>query len=147
METFTFEQLKEKVGIGLAIVTCEKMLPEEFFNSLQSDDWLDIYQKAKPESNLGQRALNMIKEFLRVEIKSPLVGTFGTAGEWPSGSEEPLVKVGDHVEPDTIVCGIEAMMVQNKIKAGVGGTITEILVKNGQAVNYDEVLFKVKPAL
>ncbi|MHC4336930.1 MAG: acetyl-CoA carboxylase biotin carboxyl carrier protein [Planctomycetota bacterium] len=77
-----------------------------------------------------------------VEIKSPLVGTFYAA---PSPDSDPCVEVGSQVEPQTVVCIIEAMKVMNEIKAETGGTIAEILVENGQAVEYGQVLFKVKP--
>ncbi len=77
-----------------------------------------------------------------VEIKSSVVGTFYAA---PSPESEPYVEVGTHVDEQTVVCIIEAMKVMNEIKAETAGTITEILVTNGQAVQYGQVLFRVKP--
>jgi len=77
-----------------------------------------------------------------VEIKSPLVGTFYSA---PSPDSESYVEVGSRVEPQTVVCIIEAMKVMNEIKAETSGVVAEILVKNGQAVEYGQALFKVKP--
>lgn len=77
-----------------------------------------------------------------VEIKSPIVGTFYEA---PSPDSEPYVEIGSHVEPQTVVCIIEAMKVMNEIKAETRGTIAEILVTTGQAVEYGQVLFRVKP--
>jgi acetyl-CoA carboxylase biotin carboxyl carrier protein len=77
-----------------------------------------------------------------IEIKSPIVGTFYHA---PSPDSEPFVEVGSKVEEDTVVCIVEAMKVMNEIKAEVEGTVTEILVKNGQAVEFDQPVFKVKP--
>ena len=74
-------------------------------------------------------------------IPSPIVGTFYAA---PSPDSEPYVKVGSHVSEDTIVCIIEAMKVMNEIKAQASGTIVEILCKAGQAVEFDEPLFKIK---
>jgi len=76
-----------------------------------------------------------------VEIKSPIVGTFYAA---PSPDSEPCVEIGSDVNPQTVVCVIEAMKVMNEIKAETDGTIAEILVENGQAVEYGQVLFKVK---
>jgi acetyl-CoA carboxylase biotin carboxyl carrier protein len=76
------------------------------------------------------------------EIKSPMVGTFYTA---PSPDSEPYVEVGSEIEPETVVCIIEAMKVMNEIKAQVTGTITQIMVANGQAVEYGQVLFRFKP--
>jgi acetyl-CoA carboxylase biotin carboxyl carrier protein len=77
-----------------------------------------------------------------VEIKSPIVGTFYAT---PSPDSEPYVEVGSAVGPQTVVCIIEAMKVMNEIKAETNGTIAEILVTNGQAVEYGQVLFKVRP--
>ena len=78
-----------------------------------------------------------------IEIKSPMVGTFYTS---PSPDAKPFVKVGDRVAPDTDVCIIEAMKVFNNIKAETSGVIQRILVDNGQAVQYGQVLFLVRPA-
>ncbi len=77
-----------------------------------------------------------------VEIKSPIVGTFYAT---PSPDSQPYVEIGSHVEPQTVVCIIEAMKVMNEIKAETSGTIVEILVTNGQAVEYGQVLFRVAP--
>ena len=76
------------------------------------------------------------------EITSPLVGTFYAN---PSPDSEPYVEVGTVVNPQTVVCIIEAMKVLNEIKAETGGTIVEVLITNGQAVEYGQPLFKVKP--
>jgi acetyl-CoA carboxylase biotin carboxyl carrier protein len=76
------------------------------------------------------------------EIKSPIVGTFYATS---SPDSEPYVEIGTHVEPQTVVCIIEAMNVMNEIKAESSGTIAEILVTNGQAVEYGQVLFRIKP--
>ena len=77
-----------------------------------------------------------------VEIKSPIVGTFYAK---PSPDSEPYVDVDSPVGSQTIVCIIEAMKVMNEIKAETNGTIADVLVTDGQAVEYGQVLFKVKP--
>ena len=77
-----------------------------------------------------------------IEIKSPIVGTFYAQ---PTPDSDPYVEVGSSVEEQTIVCIIEAMKVMNEIKAETSGTIAEVLVSNGQAVEYGQVLFKVRP--
>ncbi len=76
------------------------------------------------------------------EIKSPLIGTFYAT---PSPDSKPYVEVGSHIDAQTVVCIIEAMKVMNEIKAETSGTIAEVLVANGQAVEYGQVLFRVKP--
>ena len=77
-----------------------------------------------------------------VEIKSPLVGTFYAK---PSPDSDPYVEVGSQITPQTVVCVIEAMKVMNEIKAESSGTIVEILVRNGEAIEYGQVLFRVRP--
>lgn len=77
-----------------------------------------------------------------LEIKSPIIGTFYQA---PAPDAEPYVKVGSRVNPDTVVCIVEAMKVMNEIKAEVSGTIVEVCCKDGQSVEFGQVLFRVKP--
>jgi acetyl-CoA carboxylase biotin carboxyl carrier protein len=78
-----------------------------------------------------------------VEVKSPMVGTFYRA---PSPEADPYVEVGDAVKEDTTICIIEAMKVMNEIKAEMEGTVQEILVSNGEAVEYGQPLFLLKRA-
>jgi acetyl-CoA carboxylase biotin carboxyl carrier protein len=77
-----------------------------------------------------------------IEIKSPIVGTFYAK---PSPDAESYVEVGSKVDSRTVVCIIEAMKVMNEIKAETDGTVVETCVRNGQAVEYGQVLFKVRP--
>lgn len=77
-----------------------------------------------------------------VEISAPIVGTFYAS---PSPDSKPYVKSGSHVDEDAVVCIIEAMKVMNEIKAQVDGTIVEVLCKAGQAIEFGQPLFKVRP--
>ncbi len=77
-----------------------------------------------------------------VNIESPMVGTFYAS---PSPDSEAYVKPGDSVTAETVVCIIEAMKVMNEIKAEISGTIEKILLSNGQAVEFGQTLFKVRP--
>jgi acetyl-CoA carboxylase biotin carboxyl carrier protein len=74
-------------------------------------------------------------------INSPMVGTFYRSS---SPDAEPFVEVGSLVGPDSVVCIIEAMKVMNEIKAETEGRIVEILVANGEAVEYGQPLFAVE---
>lgn len=76
------------------------------------------------------------------KIVSPMVGTFYRAS---SPDANPYVNVGDKVGPKTTVCIIEAMKLMNELEAEVQGEIVEILVENGQLVEYGQPLFLVKP--
>ncbi|WP_017755728.1 acetyl-CoA carboxylase biotin carboxyl carrier protein [Calidifontibacillus oryziterrae] len=75
------------------------------------------------------------------KIVSPMVGTFYAA---PSPEEADYVKVGDKVKANSVVCIVEAMKLFNEIEAEVEGEIVEVLVKNGQLVEYGQPLFLVK---
>lgn len=73
-------------------------------------------------------------------IDSPLVGTFYRA---TSPGAAPFVSVGDKVTPDTVVAIIEAMKVMNEIKAEKSGVVKEVLVENGNPVEYGQPLFVI----
>ena len=95
---------------------------------------------ANPSEQIQQAAKEESEEL--VEINSPIVGTFYAS---PSPDSKPYVKSGSHVDEDTVVCIIEAMKVMNEIKAQMDGTIVEVLCKAGQAVEFGQPLFKVRP--
>ncbi|HJO91832.1 MAG TPA: acetyl-CoA carboxylase biotin carboxyl carrier protein [Victivallales bacterium] len=77
----------------------------------------------------------------KVTIDAPIVGTFYRSA---SPDSESFAKVGDKVEPDTVVCIIEAMKVMNEIKSEKSGIIKEILVENAQSVEYGCPLFVIE---
>jgi acetyl-CoA carboxylase biotin carboxyl carrier protein len=74
-------------------------------------------------------------------ISSPIVGTFYRAA---SPTTEPFVRIGSHVEQDSIVCIIEAMKLMNEIQAETTGEVVKIYVENGQPVEYGQPLFGIK---
>jgi acetyl-CoA carboxylase biotin carboxyl carrier protein len=74
-------------------------------------------------------------------IPSPIVGTFYRS---PSPSAEPFVKIGTSVEPQSVVCIIEAMKLMNEIQAEASGEVVKIYVENGQPVEYGQPLFGVR---
>ncbi|MBI1824973.1 MAG: acetyl-CoA carboxylase biotin carboxyl carrier protein [Planctomycetes bacterium] len=76
------------------------------------------------------------------EIRSPMVGTF-YAG--PDPDSPPFVTIGKGVSPSTVVCVLEAMKVFSEIKAETSGVIDRVLVKDGDAVEYGQPLFLVRP--
>jgi acetyl-CoA carboxylase biotin carboxyl carrier protein len=87
---------------------------------------------AAPVANTGE-----------IDIKSPMIGTFYRS---PSPESTAYVEVGSEVNPETVVCIIEAMKVMNEIKAEVKGIITQTLVENGKPVEFGQPLFKVRPS-
>jgi len=88
----------------------------------------------------GTPAAPAPEEALGHPVKSPMVGTFYRG---PGPGAKPFVEVGQAVKPGDTLCIIEAMKLLNEIEAEVAGTIKEILVENGQAVEYGQVLFVI----
>lgn len=74
-------------------------------------------------------------------VKSPMVGTFYQAA---SPESKPFMDVGGKVVENTVICIIEAMKIMNEIQAEAKGTVLEVLVENGQPVEYGQRLFKLK---
>jgi acetyl-CoA carboxylase biotin carboxyl carrier protein len=77
-----------------------------------------------------------------IECRSPIVGTFYQSS---SPDSPPFVAINDTIKKGDVLCIIEAMKLMNEIEAEVSGTIVEILVENGQAIEYDQPLFRIKP--
>lgn len=74
-------------------------------------------------------------------ITSPIVGTFYRAA---SPTAETFIRIGGRVEPETVVCIIEAMKLMNEIQAETSGEVAKIYVENGQAVEYGQPLFGIR---
>ncbi|ELK46260.1 acetyl-CoA carboxylase biotin carboxyl carrier protein [Halobacillus sp. BAB-2008] len=96
-------------------------------------------QESKPETAKQEAAAP--KADYDAEVTSPMVGTFYQS---PSPDQGAYVKVGDEVKEDSVVCIVEAMKLFNEIEAEVSGEIVEILVKDGELVEYGQPLFRVK---
>ncbi|MCF7887095.1 MAG: acetyl-CoA carboxylase biotin carboxyl carrier protein [Candidatus Omnitrophica bacterium] len=77
-----------------------------------------------------------------IEIKSPMVGTFYRSA---SPGAKPYVEIDKTVEEEDVICIIEAMKVMNEVKAETKGKIVQILVEDGQSVEFGQTLFTVKP--
>ena len=99
-----------------------------------------------PSATAGQR--NGVAETLADKkiaegklIRSPMVGTFYSA---PSPDRPAFVSVSDSVSEETVVCIVEAMKVMNEIQAETKGIIAEILVQDGESVEYGQPLFRLK---
>ncbi len=77
-----------------------------------------------------------------VEVTSPMVGTFYRAS---APGESPFVEVGDRVRQGQTVCIIEAMKLMNEIEAEVSGQVMEILLENGQPLEYGQPVMRINP--
>jgi len=76
-----------------------------------------------------------------IYVKSPMVGTFYRA---PTPESKPFAEAGTVITETSVVCIIEAMKIMNEIQAEIKGTVLDVLVENGQPVEYGQRLFKVK---
>jgi acetyl-CoA carboxylase biotin carboxyl carrier protein len=78
----------------------------------------------------------------RIPVLAPLVGTFYAA---PQPGAKPFVEVGARVDVGDTVCIVEAMKLMNEVGAGEAGTVAEIVVENGERVEYEQVLMYLEP--
>jgi acetyl-CoA carboxylase biotin carboxyl carrier protein len=74
-------------------------------------------------------------------VKSPMVGTFYRAS---SPGAKPFVEIGDTIKEGETICIVEAMKILNEIEADKSGTVTQILVENGQAVEYGQPMYVIE---
>jgi acetyl-CoA carboxylase biotin carboxyl carrier protein len=101
------------------------------------------YVAPPPIAPVGVSVPSPVAASSEQEIKSPMIGTFYRA---PSPESATYVEVGTEVNPDTVVCIIEAMKVMNEIKAEAKGVITQVLVENAKPVEFGQPLFKIRPS-
>jgi acetyl-CoA carboxylase biotin carboxyl carrier protein len=91
----------------------------------------------------GAFSVSLDQADLRIPVLAPLVGTFYEAAQ---PGQKPFAAVGDVVEPGQTVCIVEAMKLMNEVAAAEGGKVAEILVKNGEPVEFEQVLMYLEPA-
>ena len=96
-------------------------------------------QSAVQPSSSGGTVASGVTE---VDIKSPMIGTLYLS---PSPESAHYVEIGSEVNPETVVCIIEAMKVMNEIKAEGRGVITKVLVDNAKPVEFGQPLFRIRP--
>jgi len=137
-----FEKLKEFINFMNENSLCELEIEEE-------GKKIRLKKFSENQPVIVSHAAQPVKEEKpakregSIEIKSPMVGTFYRA---PSPGAKPYVEIGDVIKPGDVVCIIEAMKLMNEIKAEIGGKVTEVLVENGQPVEFGQTLFVLEPA-
>jgi acetyl-CoA carboxylase biotin carboxyl carrier protein len=140
LSEFEFEEEGFKIKIkrgtsGLPVITSVPVAPQHY-----SAPMAEHASAAKPAAPASPSASSG-DETGFAYVKSPMVGTFYRS---PSPENPAFVDVNAKVEDKTVVCIIEAMKIMNEIQAEVKGTVVEVLVENGQPVEYGQRLFKVK---
>jgi acetyl-CoA carboxylase biotin carboxyl carrier protein len=147
IDEFEFENegstLKMKKRTGVAIVESQ-YVEAPLQKTVLAPSQVDVNRVEnaitnRVESKVEQATVNVDANLHK--IVSPMVGTFY---ESPSPDQDAYVKAGSQVHNDSIVCIVEAMKLFNEIEAEVEGEIVEVLVKDGQLVEYGQPLFLVK---
>ncbi len=123
-----FELHLEKEGMGNPAPR-PRATPAEIESAFQSEVALK-----------GERGGSVKGEAPGTYVTSPMVGTFYTS---PAPDQPAFVKVGDKVNESTVVCIVEAMKVMNEVKAGLSGTVAEILIDNAQPVEFATRLLRI----
>jgi acetyl-CoA carboxylase biotin carboxyl carrier protein len=90
----------------------------------------------------GAFSVSLDQADLRVPVLAPLVGTFYEASQ---PGVKPFVQVGDVVDVGQTVCIVEAMKLMNEVAAGEAGKVAEIVVQNGEPVEFEQVLMYLEP--
>lgn len=108
---------------------------------IKKEEIVTTVSPAKPSEPTEIKEEGLQKKEGFFEIRSPMVGTFYQAS---SPNAEAFVEPGQEIEEDQVVCIIEAMKLMNEIKSEVKGKVVEILVKNGEAVEFDQPLFRIE---
>ena len=134
-----FEMEKQDFKIRLKRVNANAPIEETLPPANVADLSLRPPSVAQPQLPAGSISPGVEE----VEIKSPMIGTFYLS---PSPEAANYVEVGSEVNPETVVCIIEAMKVMNEIKAEMKGIVTKVLVDNAKPVEFGQPLFKIRPA-
>lgn len=100
-----------------------------------------VIQSAPAAPTAGAPVVEEVKTSDGDFLKSPMIGTFYAA---PAPDADPFVKVGDVIGKEQVVCIIEAMKMMTEIKAEIPGVIEEVLVANGEKVEFGQPLFRLK---
>ncbi|WP_026569986.1 MULTISPECIES: acetyl-CoA carboxylase biotin carboxyl carrier protein [Sediminibacillus] len=134
MKKQTGEVIQERTVVSEPVVRQETAAPAASPAPAQSQE--QVKEEPEPAQPKEQNAGDFDHE-----IVSPMVGTFYSS---PEPESDAFVKKGDKVDKDTVVCIVEAMKLFNEIEADVSGEIVEILVEDGELVEYGQPLFRVK---
>ena len=109
--------------------------------TLVQEELYSAPKSAKSEKHSELQASSPIEETGVTIIRSPMVGTFYTA---PAPDVDPYVSRGQEVKSGDVLCIIEAMKLMNEIKSDISGKVVDVLIENGQPVEFDQPLFKIQ---
>ena len=137
ISTVTKYDLAEiEIQDGNSKIRILKSLKKEKLNEISEN-----YNKKNYEKSTKDEKKNIVEKNNNKILKSPMVGNFYSA---PSPDSKPFVKLGQEVKKGEIICIIESMKILNEVKSDKSGNIQEILVENGESVEYNQPLFIIK---
>lgn len=117
-----------------------KIKREKFFPSFETAQSVI----KSPADDIRTTKEGTVEDQKYVTITSPIVGIFHRA---PSPESPPFIEVGSSVRKGQVLCIVEAMKLMNEIESDTDGTVSQILIENGQPVEYGEPLFYIEPSL
>lgn len=145
MEYEKIKQLIEDMG-NSKITSLDIEFPDGMKVKMEkSSEKVTVIEKTPVKEVVVDTEVESIKDELAVEpegnvIKSPMIGTFYSK---PSPDSAPYVEVGTMVKKGTVLCIVEAMKLMNEIESEFDGKIVEVLVKDGDSVDYGKPLFRI----
>ena len=139
MEYEKIKQLMEDMG-NSKLTSIDIDFPDGTKISMKKEQKQETVVVNQTQENYIEPVINQIKEEECKIVKSPMVGTFYIK---PSPTSQPYVKIGDDVKKGDTLCIIEAMKLMNEIESEFSGKIIEILIKDGDIVEYGTPLFKI----
>lgn len=143
LASFSYQDADTKIKIGGVPGLMNPTVQERMCGSMNLTAQEGMSGTTNPVTqteNPGTESAASSQEDKYVTIESPMVGTFYAA---PSEDGDPFVKVGDEIAKGQPVCIVEAMKLMNEIEAETDGTVAEILVTNGQMVEFGQPLMKI----
>jgi acetyl-CoA carboxylase biotin carboxyl carrier protein len=148
IETFDKSNINElEIKENGTKISLKKYKQEDFLVSQSENIDVKKYSKTEDNGKLETEISPIIEKpdqsKLEVfhQVKSPMVGTFYVSA---SPEEDPYVKVGEYVTENTVLCMVEAMKLFNEIEAEIKGEIVDVLVENGQLVEFGQPLFLIE---
>lgn len=147
----TIKELKDMITLmqenGLVELEIEKngfkvRLKKGTSGAVIKEEFVTIPQQIVQSSRPQEKAVVPAPEAPAGDlVRSPMVGTFYAA---PAPDAEPYVSVGKDIKVGDVLCIVEAMKLMNEIKSEIKGRIVEVLVENGQPVEFDQPLFRIQ---
>lgn len=143
---YKLDKIKIKTDDGELVIAGAKPQPVQVMQSAVSNNYVPAVQEAAPAVQAEtQEALAAASEKEEAPagniVKAPIVGTFYAS---PTPDNPPYVKVGDTVKKGDVLFIIESMKLMNEVTSDFDGVLEEILVSNGEAVEYDQPIMRIR---